>query len=135
MCFHLPPLRSLLSTLRNVPLGEAEATFRAIADHPRPVLLVWGDKDSTLECGSQGRCVCNTSHNVCVALTTDVCPYSNALKMRSIFSHSELVTVYGARHALTAEFPQQLGGAIVDFLRKHAAVPSCVAADGGSCDA
>lgn len=84
--------RSALSSLRHFALGEMEDTFRAIAKHPRPVLLLWGDGDNT-------------------------CPYENGVTLDAFMPNAKLVTVHGARHAILLEFKSQAAGHIVKFLK------------------
>jgi len=88
-----PGLRaSFASTLLNFPWGMGPE-LRQSGEHPRPVLLVWGDKDPAT-------------------------PYSNVPRVKALYPRAELVTLRGARHAPQVERAEEVGAAILDFLRR-----------------
>jgi pimeloyl-ACP methyl ester carboxylesterase len=83
---------SFASTVTNYPFG-AGPEFRPAGAHPRPVLVLWGDRDSgTL--------------------------YSNASRVREIFPRAELLTFRGARHAPHLDHAEEANAAIVSFLQR-----------------
>jgi pimeloyl-ACP methyl ester carboxylesterase len=86
---------SFASTVTNYPFG-AGPEFRRAGQHPRPVLLVWGDRDS----GTR---------------------YSNVPRVQEIFPHAELLTFHGARHAPHLDHAEQANAAILAFLRRDLA--------------
>jgi pimeloyl-ACP methyl ester carboxylesterase len=83
---------SFASTVTNYPFG-AGPEFRAAGEHPRPVLVLWGDEDSgTL--------------------------YANARRVEQLFPRAELLTFRGARHAPHLDHAVEANAAILDFLRR-----------------
>jgi pimeloyl-ACP methyl ester carboxylesterase len=66
--------------------------LRPVGEHPRPVLLLWGDDDP-------------------------VTPYANAARVVELFPRARLVTFPGARHAPHLEHAEQAHAEIVAFLR------------------
>jgi pimeloyl-ACP methyl ester carboxylesterase len=83
---------SLASTLLHYPFG-AGAQFRRVGEHPRPVLLIWGDEDSAT-------------------------PYANVPRVRELYPRAELVTLRGARHAPHLDHADETHAAIIRFLRQ-----------------
>ena len=83
---------SLLSTIRHLPF-DAGKEFGAVGRHPRPVLLIWGDKD-------------------------EVTPYTDSTKVRNLFVTSDFFPVKNAGHAPHVEYPDVVNAKIVSFLAK-----------------
>lgn len=92
---------SFVSTLRNFAWHEGP-TLKALGEHPRPVLIVWGDGDETT-------------------------PYANASAVRSLFPGATMLEVKGARHAVHLDFSDQVHPVLSSFL--HAAEPAGAKAD------
>jgi pimeloyl-ACP methyl ester carboxylesterase len=82
---------SLASTLRHFAFGYGDE-LRPLAEHPRRMLVVWGDADRTT-------------------------PFENARRVCALFPRATLLTVHGARHAPHLENPEQVEPAIERFLR------------------
>jgi pimeloyl-ACP methyl ester carboxylesterase len=87
---------SFASTVTHYPFG-AGPEYRSVGDHPRQVLLIWGDRDTGT-------------------------PYANAPRVQAIFPRTELVTLRGARHAPHVDQPQATEAAILGFLGRPAQV-------------
>jgi pimeloyl-ACP methyl ester carboxylesterase len=81
---------SLASTLSHFAFGYGPE-LAAIAEHPRRLLVVWGDADP-------------------------VTPYANAKRVCALFPRATLLTVRGALHAPHLEYPEQVEPAIERFL-------------------
>jgi pimeloyl-ACP methyl ester carboxylesterase len=72
-------LGTLLSTYRLFPLRGMEELYSAVGRHPRPVMIVWGDKD-------------------------EVCPYKKCVrKMEGSFPYSCIIDVKNCGHSCIAE--------------------------------
>jgi pimeloyl-ACP methyl ester carboxylesterase len=88
-----PGLRSsFASTVTHYPFG-AGPEYEPVGRHPRPVLLLWGDRDIGT-------------------------PYSNAPRIQAIFPRAELVTFRGSRHGPHVDRPEEANATILEFLRK-----------------
>jgi pimeloyl-ACP methyl ester carboxylesterase len=74
---------------------HAGPEFRRVGEHPRAVLLVWGDKD-------------------------EATPYANAARVREIYPRAELITLPGAKHAPHVEHEALVNGHSVRFLKRGA---------------
>jgi len=83
---------SFASTLQHYP-WRAGPEFRKVGEHPRPVLLIWGDDDPATR-------------------------YANAARVRDLYPRAELVTLRGARHAPHVDRADEVQAAIVDFLKR-----------------
>ena len=87
-------INSLLSTVRNFNLFNAEEVFLSVGVLNIPTLAIWGTDDSVvLFSGSEG-------------LTASI-------------PHSELIVIEGGEHDITFAEPTQVGTAIRDFLNKQ----------------
>ncbi|HEU4538690.1 MAG TPA: alpha/beta hydrolase, partial [Polyangiaceae bacterium] len=85
---------ALASTLVHYPWNFG-AELRSAGEHPRPVLVLWGDADP-------------------------VTPYANAARVVELFPRARLVTFPGAKHGPHLEHAEQAQGEIVTFLRSFA---------------
>ncbi|HEX7322437.1 MAG TPA: alpha/beta hydrolase [Mycobacterium sp.] len=79
------------STVVHFPV-DAGSDLAPVGEHPRPVLVVWGDDDH-------------------------VTPYANAPRVVDFFRHATLLTVEGGRHAVHLDHADIVHPAIRDFLR------------------
>ncbi|HEX7323341.1 MAG TPA: alpha/beta hydrolase [Mycobacterium sp.] len=79
------------STVVHFPI-DAGKDFGAVGEHPRPVLVIWGDDDH-------------------------VTSYTNSRRVLNFFRHATLLTVPGARHAVHLDHAGIVHPAIRDFLR------------------
>ena len=87
-------IESLLSTVRNFNLFNAEEVFSAVGALNIPTLIIWGTDDSVVSfLGSEG-------------LMTSI-------------PHSQLVVIEGGEHDITFAEPTQVGTAIRDFLNQQ----------------
>ncbi len=84
-------IESLISTIVNFPLNYG-AAMEALGNHPRPVLIVWGDDD-------------------------EITPFENSQKVTELFRNSELFTVNNAGHAPHYEYRELVNDKIVQFLK------------------
>jgi pimeloyl-ACP methyl ester carboxylesterase len=82
---------SLASTVTHFPWGAGD-DLRTVGEHPRPVLVVWGDKDT-------------------------VTPYANASRVLQLYPRATLLTVEGGRHAPHLDHAELVHPAIVRHLR------------------
>ncbi len=86
--------RSLLRTLQQFPMFAATRTFQEIARHPRPVLLLWGDEDST-------------------------CPVHIATSLKALFGERALLRVLpGLEHNFVLDAPEVVNPEVVQFLAR-----------------
>jgi len=92
---------ALASTVIHFP-WRSGPELRAVGEHPRPVLIVWGDDDPAT-------------------------PYANSPRVRAIFPRAELLTLRGARHAPHVDRADVVGDALIRFLRSSDATPPAVA--------
>ncbi len=83
---------ALLSTLRSMQ-GDPFDEYRKLGALDRPVLLVWGEADSTV-------------------------PFENASGLKKAIPQAELIPIPGGRHLACHEFPDQVNPALVDFLKR-----------------
>ncbi|HET9875783.1 MAG TPA: alpha/beta hydrolase [Mycobacterium sp.] len=88
---------SFASTVVNFPL-DAGKDLRSVGEHPRPVLVIWGDADH-------------------------VTPYRNSARVLDFFRHATLLTVKDGRHAVHLDHADTVHPAIRDFLRGVPAGP------------
>jgi len=84
--------RAVACTVLTYPF-DAGPSYRALGRHPRPILLMWGDRDTGT-------------------------PHANAQAVMSVFPRAELMTFRGARHAPQLDHPAETHAAIVEFLRR-----------------
>jgi pimeloyl-ACP methyl ester carboxylesterase len=84
--------RAVLSTLRNVDLGDQSPVWRKLGEAGREALVVWGGADA-------------------------VCPIAGLDRAASLLPDAQLVRIDGAGHAVHRERPLEVGEAIVDFFR------------------
>ncbi|MBS9536099.1 alpha/beta hydrolase [Mycobacterium sp. M1] len=82
--------RSFAATVLHFPI-DAGSDFSWVGEHPRPVLVIWGDADR-------------------------VTPYANAPRVLDCFRQATLLTVPGARHAVHLDHADVVHPAIRDFL-------------------
>jgi pimeloyl-ACP methyl ester carboxylesterase len=82
--------RSFASTVRNYP-WQAGPELREVGQHPRPVMLLWGDRDPST-------------------------PYANARRVQDLYPRAQLVTIAGGYHAPHVEHAEQASAAIRAFL-------------------
>lgn len=82
---------SFASTVVHFPL-DAGKDLKPVGEHPRPVLVIWGDADH-------------------------VTPYRNSGRVLDFFRHATLLTVGGGRHAVHLDHADTVHPAIRDFLR------------------
>jgi len=85
---------ALLSTLRNLN-GDPFGAYRAVGLQNIPVLLVWGDQDTTN-------------------------PYANAPRVQAAIPQADLHVVPGGKHALAYEFPERVNPLLANFLMLQA---------------
>jgi pimeloyl-ACP methyl ester carboxylesterase len=84
---------SFASTVTHYPFG-AGPEYRSVGDHPRQVLLLWGDRDTAT-------------------------PYANAPRVLALFPRAELVTLRGARHAPHVDRAGATEAAILELLGRQ----------------
>jgi pimeloyl-ACP methyl ester carboxylesterase len=84
--------RSVLSTLKFFPLGDMVEVFQEIASHSRKVLIVHGDKDTTV-------------------------PYSSALTLKRILFNASMLSINGGLHNIIVERKDEVHPKIVTFLK------------------
>jgi len=85
-----------LSTLRNFPLSSLSDTYRDIGKNPRPVLLLWGKKDSVVE------------FHLC-----------SELKKLLNKETTQVVEVDDCGHGILHESPHVVSNAILSFLKEN----------------
>jgi pimeloyl-ACP methyl ester carboxylesterase len=90
-------LYAWLSTIRHFPIQELEASYRALGDSRRPVLLVWGKEDRVL-------------------------PFATTERVMAAIPHAELLALEHAGHASHYEKRAVVNEAILSFLRRIAAI-------------
>ncbi len=83
-------LRSLLSTMRNFPMGGMEEEYQRVGEAKVPVLAIWGDGDA-------------------------VVPPTNADLIAEVTPQAKFVSIEGGTHAITYSEPEQVSAALVDF--------------------
>ena len=83
--------RSLLSTLRNVPLDDMRDAFRAVGEQGRRILLVWGTADA-------------------------ITPFDNADPIDRLLGGVTRLDIGGAGHAMHWEHTDEVSDAIVEHL-------------------
>jgi len=86
--------RSLVSTLRNFPLGGMRAVFEAVGGTSIPTLLIWGDEDKT-------------------------CPYSSGQELQALL-RTRMATIPGAGHCVFSEFAEDVGQYAADHIADSA---------------
>jgi pimeloyl-ACP methyl ester carboxylesterase len=86
---------SFASTLIHIPLNAGE-DLRSLGEHPRPVLVVWGDNDT-------------------------VTPYAHADRVRKLFPRATHLTVEGGKHGPHLDHSELVLPAILDNLRASSA--------------
>jgi pimeloyl-ACP methyl ester carboxylesterase len=84
-------LRSLLSTIRNFPMGEMEKEYQRVGKANVPVLAIWGDGDA-------------------------VVPPTNADLIAKVTPQAKFVSIEGGTHAITYSEPKKVSAALIDFL-------------------
>jgi pimeloyl-ACP methyl ester carboxylesterase len=84
--------RAILSTLRDMP-GDPFIEYRQLGQTKTPVLLLWGDKDTTI-------------------------PIENAQLVREAVPQADYHIIQGARHASIYERPELVNPLLVNFLRQ-----------------
>jgi pimeloyl-ACP methyl ester carboxylesterase len=82
---------SLLSTVRNFQMFNAEDMYSKIGDQKIPTLVVWGKNDG-------------------------VVPYEGSFLLRKAIPQVNLITIDEGTHDITYRQPTQVGEAIVNFL-------------------
>ncbi|KAI1795097.1 alpha/beta-hydrolase [Ganoderma leucocontextum] len=86
---------ALASSMRDGPLRNLAPQFTALGRHSRKtngsVLAIWGTSDR-------------------------VVPYRYAAKVQVYIPHAELVTIEGGPHDITVSHPEQVSGALLEFL-------------------
>jgi pimeloyl-ACP methyl ester carboxylesterase len=82
---------SLASTVTNFPWGAGDR-WRVVGEHPRPVLVVWGDSDRAT-------------------------PYRNAPRVLQLYPRATLLTVNGGRHAPHLDHSELVYPAILGNLK------------------
>ena len=85
--------RALLSTLRHGPLEGLSASYQAVGQQERPILLLWGRDDQTV-------------------------PFSSSENVRSALQQAEFHVVEEARHVSHYERPEIVNPLLIDFLKK-----------------
>jgi pimeloyl-ACP methyl ester carboxylesterase len=83
-------LESLSFSLRDYPLRNLEADFERVGALGKPVLLVWGDKDT-------------------------VVPYALAPRAARL-TQGTLVTMKNALHGANMQYPEVFNAAVTEFL-------------------
>lgn len=83
-------LRSLLSTMRNFPMGAMEDEFERVGEAKIPLLAIWGDADS-------------------------VVPPTNAKRIAAAAPHAVFETITGGTHAITYSEPERVSTALIRF--------------------
>merc|ERR1712167_146991 len=83
-----------LAIANQVPWMGLKSLFEAVGRHPRPVLLVWGEKDKL----------------------NPVVPA--ARQVQQCFGNARLLVVKGAGHIAICDRPRQVVLAILDFLQQ-----------------
>lgn len=83
-----------LATCHRIPLFNARNLFRDAGEHPRPVLLIWGEQDSL-----------NPPHTV-------------GETVKQCFSNVQMMVVKQAGHIAICDQPRQVVLSILDFLRQ-----------------
>ena len=83
---------ALLSTLRSMH-GDPYEEYRKLGALDRPVLLVWGEDDTTV-------------------------PFENAFGLARAIPQAELRAIPGGRHLACYEFSEQVNPALVEFLKR-----------------
>ena len=85
--------RSILSTIRCHMLDDFLETYEEAAAVPRPVMLIWGENDSTV-------------------------PFEQSGILRRLFPEAVFRPIPAAGHIPHYERPEAVGPALVDFLRR-----------------
>jgi pimeloyl-ACP methyl ester carboxylesterase len=83
---------AILSTLRHVMTSDSLDDFAAVGRSSRAVLLVWGRQDSVL-------------------------PFAQHAAVRAAIPQAQFLAIDGAGHLAHREQPEQVGSALVAFLR------------------
>jgi pimeloyl-ACP methyl ester carboxylesterase len=81
---------SFVSTLQNFP-WRAGPELKALADHPRPTLVIWGDQDQTT-------------------------PYRNADAVFKLLPRAKFLRIAGARHGVHLDHPDRVYPALLSLL-------------------
>lgn len=88
--------RALLSSLRNMPMGNNRETYRAVGNHDRPVLVIWGTED-------------------------DITPYRNHAELLELMPNAELLSVEGSGHGPHYETPEAVNPTLLEFVATSSA--------------
>ena len=83
--------RTLLSSMRHMPLSDAMAIFEEVGADDYPVGLIWGDRD-------------------------EICPYENRKAVLQAIPRARLVTVEGGGHVAQLDRPHRFETAFRGFL-------------------
>jgi len=86
-------LRALLSTIRHGPIQTMADAYGRVGQHPRPVLLVWGENDKTV-------------------------PFAVSGRVRAALPRAEFHAIEGAGHVPHFEQPELINRILVDFLTR-----------------
>lgn len=86
--------RALLSTLRSGFIDNLAETYRRIGQHPRPVLLIWGQEDRVI-------------------------PFALSSPMRAALPRAEFHPIERAGHVAHYERPEVVNPLLLEFLRRE----------------
>ena len=86
-------LRALLSTIRHGPIQTMADAYGRVGRHPRPVLLVWGENDTTV-------------------------PFAISGQVRAALPRAEFHAIEGAGHVPHLEQPELINRILVGFLTR-----------------
>ena len=82
---------SFASTLAHFAMNAGDQ-WRTVGEHPRPVLVVWGDRDRVTD-------------------------YANATRVLQLYPRAELLTVQGAKHAPHLDHSEIVHPAVMKHLK------------------
>ncbi|MES1989931.1 MAG: alpha/beta fold hydrolase [Pseudomonadota bacterium] len=86
---------ALLSTLRHYPLDTSEAAYREAGQHTRPVMLIWGEADTTV-------------------------PFIHAKKLMELMPNAKLYSYDKFGHSIAFAQSSTVIRRLIDFLAAHA---------------